>query len=148
MNRELVFVLLAACVVATFFSCRTSTASPTSDQVAYSREWLSIRSDLSIEPKGYAIKPGMDYMVRFVFVAETDDQAMGFNPTTIDAGAFAPGFEFGPGESHMTESWWDHASHDLTGARVWVPTDDFWLLQQIGFYENSDGTLTVYVWRH
>jgi len=128
----------------------TRTTSPTHEQVAYCREYLYITPDIEIEPLAYYVKDGMDYMVRFKFIAQTDDPALVFDSTQIDSSEFSADFDFPPGEETHNEIWWDIAGRPLTGASTFVPSsgsDRFFWIMHIGIAENGDGTLTVYAWR-
>ena len=81
----------------------TRTESPTSQQVTHAREFLLINPELEIQPLAYYVKDGMDYMVRFKFLAKTDDPAQIFDRARVDPAALAPNFDFPPGEDGTTK---------------------------------------------
>lgn len=131
------------------FGRETRTTSPNSEQVTYSREFLYINPELEIQPLAYYVKEGMDYQVRFKFIARTDDPSLVFDAAHVDPSAFEASYPFPPGEEGHNEAWWDIASQTLSGGGFWVPAsaERFWRLH-IGYVKNDDGTLTVYTWRH
>jgi hypothetical protein len=87
----------------------------------------------------------MDYMVRFKFIARTDDPMRIFDSSHVDHSTFQPNFDFRPGEESHNEAWWDISSLPLTGGQVRAPNGN---TLEIGFANNDDGRFTVYVWRH
>ena len=128
----------------------TGTTSPSPEQVAHAREYLYIAPNFEIEPLAYAVKHGTDHIVRFKFIARTDDPALVFDTTQIDPSKFSTDFVFPPGEETHNEDWWDLSTQPVTGGSFWVPTsepDRFYWLMHIGCVENGDGTLTVYAIR-
>lgn len=76
----------------------TRTEAPDEEHVAHAREFLFVNPGLEIEPLAYYEKDGMDYMVRFKFLARTDDPTLIFDPCHVDPSAFSANFEFPPGE--------------------------------------------------
>lgn len=123
----------------------TRTESPTAKQVAYAREFLLIKPELEIEPLAYYLKDGMDYMVRFKFIAETNDPTQIFDRSLVDPSTFQDDFNFQPGEEGHNEAWWDISSRRLVGGRYRAPNGNH---LEIGYAKNDDDTFTVYVWRH
>lgn len=123
----------------------TRTGSPSAKQVAYAREYLLINPELEIEPLAYYLKDGMDYMVRFKFIAKTNDPTQIFDRSLIDPSTFQDNFHFQPGEEGHNEAWWDISSRPLVGGLIRAPNGNH---IEIGFANNDDDTFSVYVWRH
>lgn len=123
----------------------TRTESPNAEQVAHAREFLLIDPALEIEPLAYYLKDGMDYMVRFKFVAKTNDPTLIFDRSGVDPSTFEADFEFPRGEETHNEAWWDISTRPMSGGYVRVPHGR---TLTIGYAENEDGTITVYTWRH
>jgi hypothetical protein len=122
----------------------TRTESPNSEQVAHAREFLLIEAEQEIEPLAYYLKRGLDYQVRFKFIARTDDPTRIFDSSYVDPSTFQPNFDFPPGEESHNEAWWDISSRPLTGGQVRAPNGN---KLEIGCGKNDDGTITVYTWR-
>ncbi|MEM9368418.1 MAG: hypothetical protein AAGD07_20685 [Planctomycetota bacterium] len=123
----------------------TRTESPDVNQVAHAREFLLINSTLEIEPLAYYLKDGMDYMVRFKFLAKTGEPMEIFDRSYVSVSTFQTNFSFPPGEETHNESWWDVSSRPMSGGYVRVPHDR---TMTVGYVENDDRTITVYAWRH
>lgn len=123
----------------------TRTESPNTRHVAHAREFLLINPGLDIEPLAYYEKDGMDYMVRFKFIAKTNDPNQIFDQSHVDPTKFEANFNFPPGEVMHNEMWWDISSRPMSGGYVRVPHDR---TLTIGYFKNTSGTFTVYVWRH
>ena len=123
----------------------TRTESPRPRQVEHAREFLLVNPELKIEPLAYYEKNGMDYMVRFKFLAKTDDATNIFDRTHVAPSTFGPNFDFPAGEATHSEAWWDVSSRPMSGGHIRVPYDH---TLTIGYVENDDSTITVYAWRH
>lgn len=123
----------------------TRTESPNTEQVADAREFLFIDPDVEIEPLAYYVKDGMDYMVRFKFIAKTHDPTRLFDRSRVDPSAFRADFDFPPGEEMHREGWWDIFSRPMAGGFFPVPHGRTLV---IGYIKNNDNTFTVYAWRH
>ncbi len=129
-----------------------STTSPTSEQIQYCREVMYINPELKIDPKGYYLQPGMDDIIRFKFTAKTDDPKVMFDSSQVDSSQYATGFniaELAP-NSEANSGWWDVGSKELTGANYVVPPPNSAGMRglNVGYVNNEDGTLTVYVLWH
>lgn len=139
------FIWLATIIV----GIETQTANPSETQISHAREFLYINPELDIEPIAYYIKEGMDYQVMLKFVTKTDDPIQIFDNRHVDPSNFKTNYVFKRGEVSLNKNWWDMASHKLAGGDFWVPkgAEKSWKLS-IGFFENGNGALTVYTWRH
>ena len=86
----------------------------------------------------------IDGAIWFRFLAHTGDIADVFAPETVEVEVsnFRSGYEFA---SSSMPSWWDVAQKPLTGGQVSLPNARF---MNVGFVDNDDGTLTVYVMWH
>ena len=124
-----------------------TTTSPTKDQVAYCRDVMYINPELEIDPVGYSIETGMDDVIRFKFIAKTDDPSILFNPVRIDRKKFVDDFRLSTMKPQAPETWWDLSSQQVTGANFTVPPPDSKGTRglNIAYAKNDDGTLTVYV---
>ena len=148
--------LLVASLLAAFSGCSfdfigsnpdVTTTSPTTDQVKYCRAVMYINPELEIDPVGYSIETGMDDVIRFKFVAMTDDPAILFDPSRVDTKEFADEFTLSGLNPQAPETWWDLSSQQLTGANFTVPPPGSKGMRglNIAYAKNEDGTLTVYV---
>lgn len=136
-------------VVSAIIGVETRTEEPNPEQVEFAREFMFINPELDIAPLAYYEKDGMDYQVRFKFVAKTDDLSEIFNASQVDSSLFIASYDFPRGEETHNESWWDIRSQDTTGGTFWVPVSNTISYQQnIGIVANDDGSMTVYSWRH
>ena len=95
-----------------------STTTPSKEQAARCRDVMYINPELDITPLGYAIETGMDDVIRFKFVAKTDNPSSLFDSAQVDATRFADNFN--PYALHP-EAWWDLSSKSLSGANFSVP---------------------------
>ena len=84
-------------------------------------------------------------MVRFKFIAETQDPTRIFDRARVDPAEFRAGFDFPEGEEMHHEAWWDISSRPMTGGFFPAP---YGRTLVIGYVENENGTFTVYAWRH
>jgi len=128
----------------------TSTTSPTAKQVQYCRDVMYINPDLDIEPSGFFLRPGMDDTIRFKFIAKTNDPSQLFESDMIAATDFKPDFGVYALSPNARDSWWDIATQKLTGGNFSVPsrTSAGSRGLNVGYFENSKGTLTVYILWH
>ena len=142
------FLLLSTFVL--FLGCEseTETTSPTSEQVAYAREFLYINPELKIEPIGFVEKNGFDHHVRLKFIAKTDDPTFLFDKTEVPSGEFSYDFNFPEPEASIDEYWWDVYSMTVIGENFRVPKSEYHWRLSVGYFINEDSTLTVYAWRH
>ena len=115
-----------------------STANPSASQVDRCRRDMCL-GDVHIMPQGYKFSPGMDAIMWFKFVAKTSQITDVFDPQQIDTSTFRDGFRFH--NSPMTE-WWDADERKLTGGQAETSEGCF---IDVGFENNDDGTLTVYI---
>lgn len=124
-----------------------TTTSPTIAQVTYCRDVMYINPELEIDPVGYSIETGMDDVIRFKFIAKTDDPSILFDPSRVDTKKFADDFTLSTLNPQAPETWWDLSSQKLTGANFTVPPPDSKGARglNIAYAKNDDGTLTVYV---
>jgi hypothetical protein len=127
-----------------------STTNPTKEQVAYCRDVMYINAELEIEPLGYCLQPGMDDVIRFKFIAKTDDPAELFDASQVDSTKFSADFSVSALQPQAVEAWWDVSAQTLTGASFSVPPPGSAGTRglNVGYVENDDGTLTVYVLWH
>lgn len=79
--------LLTGCGI-TVTTNDVSTTTPTNEQVARCRNVMYINPEIDITPLGYAIETGMDDVIRFKFVANTDDPSTLFDSAQVDATKF------------------------------------------------------------
>ena len=127
-----------------------STTTPNNEQIAKCREVMYINPKLDIKPLGYAIETGMDDVIRFKFIATTDDPSLLFNKTQVDATKFAANFNPSSLHPKAAETWWDLSSKTLSGANFSVPPPNAQGTRglNIAYVKNDDNTLTVYVLWH
>ena len=124
-----------------------STTTPTPEQVQYCRDVMYINPELEIKPIGFFLQPGMDDVIRFKFIANTDDPSLLFDSTHVDSSKFGADLRIYTLNPEATESWWDISSQTLIGGNFLVPPPDSPGTRglNIGFSNNDDGTLTVFV---
>ena len=147
---------LAASLLAGFVGCGfdfidsnadVTTTSPTIDQVKYCRDVMYINPELEIDPIGYSIETGMDDVIRFKFIAKTDDPSILFETSRVNTKKFAEDFIPSSLNPQASETWWDLSSQQVTGANFTVPPPNSKGTRglNIAYAKNDDGTLTVYV---
>ena len=124
-----------------------TTTTPTIDQVKYCREVMYINPELEIDPVGYSIETGMDDVIRFKFIAKTDDPSILFDTSRVDAKKYSDDFILSTLNPQAPETWWDLSSQQVTGANFTVPPPGAQGTRglNIAYAKNEDGTLTVYV---
>jgi hypothetical protein len=129
---------------------RFSTTTPSEEHLARCREVMYINPEIAIKPLGYAIETGMDDVIRFKFVAETDDPASLFDSAQVDAAKFAGSFDPYALNPQASEDWWDLSDKTLCGANFTVPPPNSKGTRglNIAYVPNDDNTLTVYVLWH
>lgn len=127
-----------------------STTKPTEEQVAQCRDVMYINPEIEINPVGYALTQSLDDVIRFKFIALTDDPTTLFDATHVDSTQFAAKFNPYALNPKGNESWWDLSSQELTGANFSVPSPNSSGTRglNVAFTENDDKTLTVYVLWH
>ena len=127
-----------------------TTTSPTIDQVKYCRDVMYINPELEIDPVGYSIETGMDDVIRFKFIAKTDDPSILFDASRVDTAKFSDDFILTTLNPQASETWWDLSSQQVTGASFTVPPPGSKGTRglNIAYTKNEDGTLTVYVLWH
>lgn len=105
------------------------------------RATFHIRPDLQIEAKGYDVSKvtETDTMTFFKFVANTDKIKNVFT-ADIDTTKFHPGHML---LDHPRLGWWDVIEKEFDGGTAEVNGSRI----SIGYKDNKDGTLTVYVMR-
>ena len=103
---------------------------------------MYINADVKITPEGFKLTSGIDDAIWFRFLAHADDIADVFSTEFVDASKFQQGYTFA---SASMPSWWDVAQKSLTGGQVSLPNARF---MNVGYVDNGDGTLTVYVMWH
>lgn len=151
---SVLFFLFAA-----FVGCQTDflgypasicTTTPTTAQIQYCRDVMYLNPAVKIEPLGFFLKPGMDDVIRFKFVAKTNDPALVFDATHVDSKKFGPDFRLSALEPGAADKWWDVSKQTLTGGNFSVPPPKSSGTRglNIGYTKNADGTLTVYVLWH
>jgi hypothetical protein len=111
---------------------------------------MYINPELEIEPFGYCLQPGMDDVIRFKFIAKTDDPSLLFNKSQVDSTKFLPDFRVSALNPKAAETWWDVSSKTLSGGNFTVPPPHSAGTRglNVGYVTNDDGTLTVYVLWH
>lgn len=131
-------------------STSTSTTTPTPAQIQHCRDVMYINPAVKIEPLGFFLQPGMDDVIRFKFVAQTDDPALVFDSNRVDAKKFGPDFRLSALEPHTADKWWDASKQTLTGGNFSVPPpkSSGTCGLNIGYTKNAEGTMTVYVLWH
>lgn len=132
------------------YPASTSTTTPTPAQIHYCREVMYINPAVKIEPLGFFLQPGIDDVIRFKFVAQTDDPALVFDATHVDSKKFDRNLRLSALESGAADKWWDVSKQTLTGGSFSVPPPKSSGTRglNIGYTRNADGTLTVYVLWH
>ena len=138
--------LLLPCLVVSSgcleFGRDVTTVAPSAQDVIRCRTEMYIKADAKITPEGFKLTSGIDDAIWFRFLAHTGDIADVFETETVDASKFRSGFKFA---DVSAPSWWDVAKKPLTGGQVSLPKARF---MNVGFVDNEDGTLTVYVRWH
>lgn len=156
-NMRVTSVLFFLC--AAFVGCQTdflghpastSTTTPTPAEIQRCRDVMYINPAVKIEPLGFFLQPGMDDIIRFKFVAQTNDPALVFDSAHVDAKKFGPDVRLSALEPGAAEKWWDVSKQTLTGGNFSVPPPKSSGTRglNIGYTKNADGTLTVYVLWH
>jgi hypothetical protein len=127
-----------------------STITPNADEIAQCRRVMYIQPDLQIKPLGFFLLDSIDDIVRFKFIAMTDDPASIFDPKFVDPTAFRVGIDTHALQPNSTDSWWDLSKKTLTGGRFVVPPPGAQGSRglNIGYTRNQDKTITVYVLWH
>jgi hypothetical protein len=128
----------------------TITVTPTPQQIQYCRDVMYINTDVEIVPLGFYFEPSLDDLIRFKFVANTNDPTKLFDSTQVPASKFSTDFGVDALRPEAKESWWDVGSQKLTGGSFSVPPPKAQGSRglNIGYKSNDDGTLTVYVLWH
>jgi hypothetical protein len=138
--------LLLLCLVASSgcleFGRDVTTVTPSAQDVSRCRTEMYIKADAEITPEGFKLTSGIDDAIWFRFLAHTGDIVDVFETGTVDVSKFRPGFTF---TDASAPSWWDVAKKPLTGGQISLPNARF---MNVGFVDNEDGTLTVYVMWH
>ena len=146
-------------LIAAFAGCQTdflgypvstSTTTPTPAQIQTCRDFMYINPAVQIEPLGFFLQPGMDDVIRFKFVAKTNDPAQVFDSTLVDPKKFGPDFQISALEPGAADKWWDVSRQTLTGGNFSVPSPKSSGTRglNIGYTQNSERTLTFYVLWH
>lgn len=111
---------------------------------------MYINPELEIRPLGFHHQPGRDDVIRFKFAAMTDDPSELFDSSQVDHSAFSRDFGVYALDPKASDPWWDLAGGDLAGGNFSAPpphsTGSCGL--NIGYTEEANGTLTVYVLWH
>jgi hypothetical protein len=146
-----VLLLLPGCQTDfTGYGPAVSTTTPSPDQVQRCREVMYINPKLTIQPLGFFLQPGMDDVIRFKFVAQTNDPSALFDPAKVDPRKFKDGFGGFALDPKAKEPWWDAPKRTLIGGQFTVPPPNSQGTRglNIGYEKNDDGTLTVFVLWH
>jgi hypothetical protein len=124
-----------------------STTTPTKEQIAKCRKVMYINPDVVIEPLGYALDAGMDDVIRFKFIAKTDDPSILFDDTQVESTKFKPILKPSNFFTAAPETWWSLSSKTSLGAKLSVPPPSSKGTRglNIAYTKNDDKTLTVYV---
>ncbi len=124
-----------------------STTTPTKEQVAKCRKVMYIDPAVEIEPLGYALDAGMDDVIRFKFIAKTDDPSMLFDDSQVESTRFKPILKPATFFTAAPETWWMLSSTASLGAKFSVPPPNSKGTRglNIAYTKNDDKTLTVYV---
>ena len=119
-----------------------STTTPSKEQVAKCRDVMYINPEIEIKPLGYAIETGMDDVVRFKFIAITEDPSTLFDTTQVDATKFAANFNPSSLQSKAAETWSDLSSQTRSGASFSVPPPNSQGTRglNIAYVKNDDNT--------
>ncbi|QDU45990.1 hypothetical protein Mal52_44870 [Symmachiella dynata] len=127
-----------------------STATPSPEEIQYCRDVMYINPDLDIEPLGFSLQSGMDDVIRFKFLAKTDDPSKIFDATHVDSAKFKSDFGVYALDPDAKDDWWDVSSQTLVGGNFTVPPPKSQGTRglNIGFTENDNSTLTIYVLWH
>jgi hypothetical protein len=151
---SIIFVLVGALVGCQTdflgYPTSTSTTAPTKEQIQYCRDVMYLNPAVKIEPLGFFLQPGMDDVIRFKFVAQTDDPATVFDTAHVDSRKFGPDFRLNALAPDAADKWWDVSKQTLTGGNFSVPPPNSTGTRglNIGYTKNADGTLMVYVLWH
>ena len=127
-----------------------TTSAPNEEQVAYCRKVMYVSQGLEIKPLGYSIRYGLDDVIRFKFLAYTDDPGEVFESTFVDKAKFNGEFSLSALKPESSEPWWEPDVNAKLGANLSVPPPDSKGTRglNIAFEDNGDDTLTVYVLWH
>lgn len=119
-----------------------TTRTPSVAEVQRCRAEMYINPDLEIVPEGCKLTSGIDAAIWFRFVAKTNNLAKVFRKDKVDTTKFTTSNDLtGSG----LPSWWDVNSKKLAGGQVALPNVRF---MNVGYVNNKNGTLTVYVMWH
>lgn len=106
------------------------------------RNTLGIRPEVkAIEPR-LRYSPGIDGILwaKFKVKASTIGEVFQpgvVNPKELQSAPFKISVDW------ITNHWWDPEKHILTGGEIEIRRDEF---MSVGFVDNQDGTLTVYIY--
>lgn len=132
-------LLLSGCLD---FGPNVTTTTPSASDVSRCRAEMYIDPDVKIQPKGFKLTSGIDDAIWFKFNAETPNITNVFRDDVVDSSLFRKGFTL---HSDSLPSWWDVSLQSLTGGQVSLPNARF---MNVGYFDNGDGTLTVYIMWH
>lgn len=104
------------------------------------REMMCLRPGLVVTDEHLRYGPGMDAAMWSRFTVRAKSIHEVFDASRVDPSEFTQnGYEFRV--DWITESWWDADNQRLIGGEDRIG-DDF---MRVGYVDNGDGTLTVYV---
>ena len=104
------------------------------------RGLMCLRPGLVVEDEHLTYGPGFDAAMWSKFTVKVKSIDEVFDTSRVNTSEFKrKGYEFRV--NWIDDPWWDADKHRLTGGEVQVG-DDF---MRVGYIDNRDGTLTVYV---
>ena len=104
------------------------------------REMMCLRPGLVVEDEYLTYGPGFDAAMWSKFTVRVKDIDQVFDTSRVDTSEFTrDGYEFKV--DWIDDAWWDPDKRRLTGGEDEVG-DDF---MRVGYVDNGNGTLTVYV---
>ncbi|MGB8703242.1 MAG: hypothetical protein WCD18_27815 [Thermosynechococcaceae cyanobacterium] len=124
------------------FGPNIETKAPSATDVKRCRAEMYLQSDVEIIPEGYKLISGIDDAIWFRFIAKTTNIADVFMKDKVNTSKFTTNHKF---YGDTLPDWWDIESKVLTGGEISLPNARF---MNVGYVNNQDGTLTVYVIWH
>ena len=107
------------------------------------RDKMYLRRDLIIKEQNLWYSPGMDAVMWCRITVEAKNINDVFDPNKVDTTEFTDvGYKIRHA-TPITDRWWDADARHLVGGEVEVDFNKAFM--HVGFANNGDGTLTVYI---
>ncbi len=104
------------------------------------REMMCLRPGLVVTDEHLRYGPGIDAAMWSKFTVRVNDIDEVFDTSRVDTSEFTKvGYQFNV--AWIDDTWWDADKHQLIGGEDDVGSDFI----RVGYIDNGDGTLTVYV---